>query len=75
MVMKSNAKCAEHKSAGRTSVEVLHGHIQSHILGSLIDLPAGNVLALDREVLHDVEALKESAFVLTIALPEGTDKS
>jgi quercetin dioxygenase-like cupin family protein len=69
MVMKSNAKFAEHKSAGRISVEVLAGHIQSHILGRLIDLPAGHMLALDREVLHDVEALEESAFLLTIVLP------
>ena len=75
MVMKSNAKFSEHKSAGRISVEVLDGHIQSHILGTLIDLPTGHVLALDREVLHDVEALKESAFLLTIALPEGVEQS
>lgn len=75
MVMKSNAKFAAHKSTGRVSVEVLDGHIQSHILGRLVDLPARHVLALDREVLHDVEALEESAFLLTIALPADSEKS
>jgi quercetin dioxygenase-like cupin family protein len=75
MVMKSNTKFAVHKSAGRISVEVLDGHIQSHILGKLVDLPAGHVLALDREVLHDVEALEESAFLLTIALPADAQQS
>jgi ferric-dicitrate binding protein FerR (iron transport regulator) len=57
MVMKLSAKFAVHKLAGRISVEVLDGHIQSHILGKLVDLPARQVLALDREVLHDEEAL------------------
>ena len=75
MVMKSNTKFAVHKSSGRISVEVLDGHIQSHILGKLVDLPAGHVLALDREVLHDVEALEESAFLLTIALPADAQQS
>jgi quercetin dioxygenase-like cupin family protein len=75
MVMKSNTKFAVHKSPGRISVEVLDGHIQSHILGKLVDLPAGHVLALDREVLHDVEALEESAFLLTIALPADAQQS
>jgi hypothetical protein len=36
-----------------------------------IDLPVGHVLALDRNVHHDVEALVDSAFLLTIAWPEG----
>jgi quercetin dioxygenase-like cupin family protein len=74
MVMKSNAKFAEHNSTGRISVEVLSGHIQSHILGRLVDLPAGHMLALDRGVLHDVEALEESAFLLTIALPADAEQ-
>jgi quercetin dioxygenase-like cupin family protein len=75
MVMRSNAKFAVHKSAGRISVAVLEGHVQSHILGRLVDLPAGHVLALDREVLHDVEALEESAFLLTIVLPADAEQS
>jgi hypothetical protein len=31
--------------------------------------PAGQVLMLDPDVAHDVEALAESAFLLTIAWP------
>ena len=74
MVMKSKAKFPEHKSAGRISVQVLKGHIQMHVLGSLVDLPAGNLVALDREVLHDVEALDESAFMLTISSSEAGER-
>jgi quercetin dioxygenase-like cupin family protein len=68
MVMKSKATFPEHRSAGRISVQVLKGHIQMHVLGNLVDLPAGHLVALDREVLHDVEALDDSAFMLTIVL-------
>ena len=74
MVMRSNAKFPEHKSAGRISVQVLKGHIQMHILDKLVDLPAGHLIALDREVLHDVEALDESAFLLTICSSQAGEK-
>ena len=37
----------------------------------LHELRPGGVLALDHGVLHDVEALEESAFLFTIAWPQG----
>lgn len=66
MVMKSKASFPEHKSAGRISVQVLSGHIRMRVLDKLIDLPAGTLVALDGNVPHDVEALDESSFILTI---------
>lgn len=74
MLMKSGAIFDEHKSPGRISVEVLSGHVQMRIGKTLADLPAGHLLALDREVQHDVQALEASALLLTIALPEGSGK-
>jgi len=35
------------------------------------DLVKGKVLVLDHAVPHDVEALADSAFLLTVAQPEG----
>jgi hypothetical protein len=40
----------------------------------VIDLPAGHMLALERGLPHDVEALEDSAFLLTIAWPEDATK-
>ena len=37
--------------------------------GRTFDLPAGTLLTLDQNLPHDVEALEESAFLLTIAWP------
>jgi hypothetical protein len=34
-------------------------------------LPKGKMLVLDRAIVHDVEAFKESAFLLTVAYPQG----
>lgn len=69
-VLRSNALLHEHKAPGRISVQVLSGHIQMRVLDKVFDLPAGHLLALDRSVAHDVKALEESAFLLTIAWPE-----
>jgi quercetin dioxygenase-like cupin family protein len=67
-VLKADALLHEHKTTGRISVQVLSGHIQMHVQDKVFDLPAGHLLALDRAVPHDVKALEDSAFLLTIGL-------
>jgi len=69
-VLKSNVRLHEHKAAGGISVQTVAGHIQMHVQDKVIDLPAGHMLALERALPHDVEALEDSAFLLTIAWPE-----
>jgi len=70
-VMKADAFLQEHKTSGRISVQVLSGHIQMHVQDKVFDLAAGHLLAPDRAVPHDVKALEDSAFLLTIAWPEA----
>lgn len=36
-----------------------------------VELPAGHLLALGRALPHDVEAVEDSAFLLSIAWPKG----
>lgn len=47
----------------------VEGRIQVHADGRTFDLYRGALLALDRGVPHDVEAVEDSAFLLTIAWP------
>ena len=61
----------EHHSAGRISVQTVEGHIRMHADGKEFDLPAGRLLVLDRAMPHDVVAIEDSAFLLTVAWPEG----
>ena len=74
MALKANVRVPEHKTEGRISVHALTGHIQVKASGRTFSLRAGGVLALDHGVPHDVEALEESALLLTIAWP-GTKRS
>jgi quercetin dioxygenase-like cupin family protein len=69
MLMKPGTRLQEHHASGRLSVQTLSGHVRLHLKERTIDLPAGNLLALEREVVHDVEAVAESAVLLTIAWP------
>ena len=69
--LQANARLPEHKTEGRISVHVLSGHIQLRADGRTFSLRPGGLLALDRGVLHDIEALEESAFLLTIAWPDS----
>ena len=68
--MKANTRIPEHYNPGRICVQTIFGHIRMHADGKLFDLPQGKMLVLDRAVTHDVEAVVESAFLLTVAYPE-----
>jgi quercetin dioxygenase-like cupin family protein len=59
-----------HRTEGRISIQTVQGQLRVRAEGRTFDLPAGRMLTLDRRVAHDVEALADSAFLLTIAWPE-----
>jgi quercetin dioxygenase-like cupin family protein len=69
--MKAGSRLREHRSSGAVSVQTLEGRLRLEISGQVVELPAGCLLALEPDVPHDVEALEESAFLLTVAWPAG----
>jgi quercetin dioxygenase-like cupin family protein len=69
IAMKANTRMHEHTAAGRISVHTLNGHIRVRLPERVVDLPAGNLLALDQCVSHDVEASEDSVFLLTLSWP------
>ena len=71
MALKAGTRIEGHQAEGRISVQTIAGHICMRASGRTFDLPAGSLLALDRATVHDVEALEESAILLTIAWPEA----
>jgi len=71
VVMKREGRMEEHHAPGRISIQTISGLIRLHLPDQTVDLPAGHLLALDSQIAHDVEALEESAFLLTIAWPEA----
>lgn len=67
MVLKAAARIPAHQTAGRISIHTVAGHLRVRAQDRTFDLPAGRLLALDQGVAHDVEALEDSALLLTIA--------
>ena len=65
--MKPNTRIPEHYNPGRICVQTVFGHIRMHAGGRTFDLPGGRCLVLDHAVIHDVEAIEESGFLLTVA--------
>ena len=66
-VLRAAMRIPEHTTEGRISVQVLSGRVRLNAAGRTFDLREGNLLALDQGSSHDVEALEDSAFLLTIA--------
>lgn len=74
MVLISMEKASilkEHHADGTISVQVLKGAIRFSVHGEAHDLPANSVLTLGASIKHEVEALEDSAFLLTISWPDG----
>jgi quercetin dioxygenase-like cupin family protein len=65
--LKANKRIPGHQAEGRVSIHVISGHLRVKALGRTFDLQPGSLLALDQATQHDVEALEDSAFLLTIA--------
>jgi quercetin dioxygenase-like cupin family protein len=74
--MKSGTQMRQHKAEGRVSIQQLKGQVCIHLADRKVNLSAGHLLVLDCGVLHDVEAVEESALLLTISWrTEKTDAS
>jgi quercetin dioxygenase-like cupin family protein len=69
--MEKAARIKDHHADGTISVHVLKGTIRFTVQGNAHDLRQGNVLALGASIKHQVEALDESAFLLTVSWPDN----
>jgi len=72
VLMKPNTRMNEHHVDGRISIQLLQGRIRVYLPNESVQIGAGDLLALEYGVLHHVEALEESAFLITISWPGGT---
>jgi quercetin dioxygenase-like cupin family protein len=70
VALKAGKSLAEHRTEGRISVHVLAGHVEIKAAGRTFNLRAGGLLALDKNLPHDVRALQESSVLLTVAWPD-----
>jgi quercetin dioxygenase-like cupin family protein len=70
--MDKGAELKEHHVDGPISVQVLKGAVKFAAAGKEQILKTGNVIMLRPSIKHEVEALEDSAFLLTISWPEAS---
>lgn len=70
MALKAGASLGEHRNPGRVSIQTIAGNVRVVADGKTFPSPPGSIIFLDRNVPHDVQAVEESAFLVTVALEE-----
>lgn len=68
MVLPSGKVMSEHKAPGEIIVQCLEGDITFTTMGELKKLRAGDMLYLAAGEPHELEAVADSSFLLTILL-------
>lgn len=74
MFMKAGTLMQEHKTDASISIHALSGRLLIKLDEQTVELPAGNLLVLEKSLSHDVKAIEESAFLLSISWPHGVDR-
>jgi hypothetical protein len=70
VLMKANTRLTEHRANARISIQTVQGCIRVYVPNqSKVELPVAGLLALDSAIPYDIEAVRESAFLLTISWP------
>lgn len=53
----------------RLTVHCLSGHLRVYAGGRAVDVKAGHLVVTDKATAHDIEAVKDSAFLLSVSWP------
>ena len=72
ILMRPDTRMREHHVDGRLSIQILQGRVRVYLPNDTVEIHAGDLLALEYGTLHHVEAVEESAFLITISWPGGT---
>jgi quercetin dioxygenase-like cupin family protein len=67
ILMKGGTRMRQHRAEGRVSIQQLKGQVCVHLAHRKVNVSTGHLLVMDCGVLHDIEALEESALLLTIS--------
>ncbi len=75
MTLKAGARLEEHHASGPISVQALSGTIRMRLAGRGAELTQGQLLMLEPGIPHDVDAVTDAAFLLTIGRTRYQDVS
>jgi quercetin dioxygenase-like cupin family protein len=66
-LMRAGAALREHRAEGAVTIQCLTGRMILHAHGTSVELTEGEMAALDSGIEHSIDAVSETAFLLTIA--------
>lgn len=66
MALRAGASTGEHSAAGAITVQLLEGRASFVAAGGTRELVPGDLVALEAGLPHDVQAVDESVFLLTL---------
>ena len=75
ILMRAGTLMQEHKADARISIHGLSGRLLVKLHEKTVELSAGSLLVLEKCLPHDVSAVEDSAFLLSISWPHGTNSS
>lgn len=67
---KAGTRIHEHRADGSVSILAVVGALRLRLGDDSVELGPGQLLALDAGLAHDVEAVTDCAFLVTIAWPK-----
>lgn len=67
--MQDSAQMKEHHADGTISIHVVKGQLRVSVNGKPHNLPVGGLFTLGASIRHNVDAIGDSAFLLTISWP------
>ena len=72
VLMKPGSEMKEHHADARISIQTIQGRVRIQVPGQVVELAAGELMCLESGIHHDVNALEESAFLITVSWPGGS---
>jgi quercetin dioxygenase-like cupin family protein len=66
MALRSGGRMQAHHASGPISIQVIEGRLRVRVSDDRVELVAGHLLALEAGIQHDVEAIEDGVFLLTI---------
>ena len=72
VLMKPDSEMKEHHADARISIQTIHGRVRIQLPEQAVELGSGELMCLESGIPHDVKALEESAFLITVSWPGGS---
>ncbi len=66
MILRAGSRLVEHQAAGQIAIQTLAGRLRLLHADAVVELPPGRFVGPDRALPHTVEAVEDSAFLLTL---------